>query len=494
MPRLSPLDRLNLVSQLKQAHQLATHQSNESIEGYLNHVVIDSRPEPRAFRLVAENWQWTLARRVGRALESVAGIRSGYTGPRFFWLTLPRGHDKTSFIGRLLNWALAFCKRPIHANAAAGDKDQADYLAQFMRSESALNPWLKKRINYQNYKVLGQNESRLWIMAADAMSSFGNKSDLVVCDEMTHWDDGELFHALMSGSEKRPDMVFVVITNAGLLGSWQHEAMLRFKKDPAGYVYESPGPIAGWMNRQRIEELAKSLPKGLAQRVLFNQWQDPSEGCGYITRAEAASCVELGRTLALAPMFQGKPGVQYYAAIDYGSVKDRTVMVVVHREKDLIIVDRMDVIQGSPTARVSLDAVETWMREINKAFNGPWFLIDQYQMEHTLQNLQYEMRLERFEPRGGKANYEMAVNLHNTVISKKLAWYPGCGDIYVDGKLHTLIDEISELVVKSMVYGYRFDHQSGKHDDRVVALAMCCLLATQKGGQFRQYVDSDYFF
>lgn len=483
-----------MIQELKTAEALAVKQASESVDGYLNHVVIDSRPHPRAFRMVAEPWQWSLARRVGRAIEAVSGIRSNYKGPRFFWLTLPRGHDKTSFIGRLLNWSLAFCRRPIHANAAAGDKDQADYLAQFMRSESALNPWLKKRINYQNYKVLGQNESRLWIMAADAMGSFGNKSDLVICDEVTHWDDGELFHALMSGSEKRPDMVFVVITNAGLLGSWQHESMLRFKRDPAGYVYESPGPIAGWMNRQRIDALAQTLPRGMAQRVLFNVWQDPSEGCGYITRAEAMHCSDLGRELNLTCQFEGKAGVQYYGAVDYGSVKDRTVMCIVHREGDMTIVDRMDVIQGSPENRVQIGVVEEWLRDMNVKFNGPWFYVDPYQMESTLQSLQFQLKLERFEARGGKANYELAVNLHNAAIAKRLAWYPDCGTLIVNGRPHTLVDEISELVVKPMVYGYRFDHQSGKHDDRTVALGMACLLASQKGGGIRRYIDSEFFF
>lgn len=477
-----------------QAHLLATQQSSQGIEGYLNHVVIDSRPEPRAFRLVAEDWQWSLARRIGRAIEAVAGVRGSYKGPRFFWLTLPRGHDKTSFIGRQLNWALGFTKRPIHCNAAGGDKDQADYLAQFMRAESSLNPWLKKRINYQNYKVVGQHDSRLWIMAADAMSSFGNKSDIVICDELTHWDNGDLFHALLSGAEKRPDSVLVVITNAGLLGSWQHEAMLRMKEWDHAYVYESPGPIARWMNTDRIKQIADTLPKGMASRVLFNKWVDSSEGCGYLTRAEAQACVDRATTMGLGIAFVGKPGVKYYASVDYGSVKDRTAMCVGHFEKDIFVVDRLDVHQGDSEHRVPIELVENWIRDVHAKFNGPWFSVDPYQMEGVIQKLQFQIKLERFEARGGKANYEMAVNLHNLAVNGRLAWPLGAGDLMVDGRRHTLVDEISELVVKPMVYGYRFDHQSGKHDDRCVAVGMAALLAVQKQGSFRTYVDSPYFF
>lgn len=486
----SLMGRDQTLKAIRDVFRLATHHSQQGLMGYLNHVVIDSRPEPMSFRLIAEPWQWFLMEQISPAIEAVAGLNKNYKGPRRFWFTLPRGHDKTSSIGRILNWALGFARRKISCIAAAGDKDQASRLADFMKTEAALNPWLDRLIDHHNYIVRGQNDSKLQIVSADANSSFGDKSDIVVCDEVTHWPNSDLWDALFSGSEKRPDSVYIIITNAGILGSWQHELVQHAKRSPKNWnVFEAPGPISKYMDPVRVQELADSLPKGISDRVIKNKWLDPSEGAGYLTREEAQQGFDLGEELGLTRHEVGDPRQSYVAAIDYGSVKDRTVLTVGHRievdgeDSDIIAVDRMDVWQGSAQNRVKIDDVNAWIEEVNTKFHAPLFVADPHQMEGSVQK--YEglgYRIERFEPRGGKSNYELAVNLHNLFTQRKLALYPGCGTIYIQErgiakgvKAHTLVDEIAELVLKLTSYGFRFDHESGKHDDRAVSLGEMCL-------------------
>jgi hypothetical protein len=480
---LSPQERADLIREIKAAHTLAIHESQKGCLRYLQHVVIDRSPEPTAFRLAAEPWQWALASKIAPAIERIAGYNPSYSGPRCFWFTLPRGHDKTSFIGRFASWALCFNRKSISGIAAARDRDQANFILDYMRAEARLNPWIDQRLSFHNYQVRGQNESKLQIVSADAQSAFGNKSDFVIFDELTHWEKRDLFDSLFSGKEKRPQSVYIVITNAGLLRSWQHELIEHAKKNPDWFVYESPGPIAGWLSQEKIAQDAALLPKGLADRVLYNRWLDPSEGCGYITRAEAEACQRLGRELNLHYRHKAIPGAsgQYVAAIDYAPVRDRTVATVGHKDPSgVVVVDKMDVFQGSRENRVQIETLEEWMRDVNEAFRRPLFVVDPYQMESTIQRYSSRFRIERFEARGGKANYELAVNLHNLTIHHQLAWYDGCGTIFADGKPHTLVDEIAELVIKTMTYGYRFDHEQSKHDDRAVALGMMALYAVKE--------------
>src|SRR5690348_7486504 len=91
--------RFILERQVEVAKLLAERRAGSSLRGYLETVVIDSRPDPLPFRDVARPWQWARVGRYLPALEAVAAYRRGYTGKRAFFDVMPRGHDKTSFLG-----------------------------------------------------------------------------------------------------------------------------------------------------------------------------------------------------------------------------------------------------------------------------------------------------------------------------------------------------------------------------------------------------------
>jgi hypothetical protein len=478
-----------LAKEVERAWGIADRISSLSCESYLDQVVVDCRPEPKRFALVREPWQERLLGKIVPALESVAGVRNNYKGPRGFWLTLPRGHDKTSSIGRLCNWVLSYTRRYVSAIAAAADREQASLLAEFMQGEANLNPWFSRHLKFKNYRVDGAKHSNLKIISADAFSSYGLRTDLIVCDELTHWPSEELWSTLMSGSEKRPGSVFIVITNAGTINSWQWRMLEAAKNDPDyWYVFEAPGQLASWMSRERVNKLRAMLPPAVARRVFDNQWIDPSEDCGYVSRQQAAECERLGERLGLQEVLYGHPDRRYVASIDYGPVKDRTVCCVGHWDQELksVVVDRMDVWEGrkEPTGRVPVAKVEYWLEQTLKNFNHPTVVIDPYQMESTFQRYEGSFDVRRFQPRGGKANYEMGQCLRDLIVNNRIIWHPGCGTVILpDGNPSTLVDELSSLVIRQMSYGYRFDHTAGQHDDRAVAIGMMALTAVEDSGR-----------
>lgn len=477
-----------LVQKIQKANEIISATASKGLLPYLNQIRIDSRPEPKYFRDAADSWQWLLAKMLAPAVEFSVGMNPGYTGPRNFAFILPKGSDKTTLIGRCCNWMLAYSRRPsLVGVGASGDRDQAALLLEAMRKEALLNPWLDERLYFSNYVVKGnRTNAKLEVISADAKTSHGKRPDWVVIDEVTWWKDDknseELFTSLNGAREKNPNCIIILISNAGLMYSWQWNHIQKAKKSPLWRVYESPPGVhlASWMSESAIAALRDELPPMSAARMLDNFWIDPAESSGFITRREVTECAELGRQMGLTVKYAGDPKKVYLASIDYGAVKDRCVMCVIHQDGDLFVVDRMDVFQGSKAQRVPIASVQSWLNEIRGNFNLAGVVVDPYQMEQFIQENERFLPVVRFEPRGGKSNYHLYQALRSSLVNKKVTWYDGCGTVLVKGKPHTIVDEISELIVRQAGFGYRIDHLSGRHDDRSVCLGMALVEALKK--------------
>lgn len=478
--------RSQLALQVQAAGEMAVRTSARSLPGYLDSVVINSSPEPRRFRDVKQPWQAEVFGGFDAALSDVSRVGDGYSGPRRFWFVLPRGHDKTSAIGRRLNYLLAFSRRNLHMATAAADSDQAGLIGEAMAAEAKLNPWLGDRLKFGRQRVYGPGGS-LKILSADAPSSFGLNCDVIIIDELTHWNQRELWDVLISGAAKRRGAVIAVISNAGVRGTWQWDVYQAVKADPVQWsVFEAPEGrrLATWMSEEQVLSDRKLLPPGLARRVYDNVWIDPGEESGFLARADVEACERLGVELGLIRTQEGRYGVDYVAGIDYGPKRDRTALCVVHHAYDKRIrVDDFVTLQGNPQDPVTVETVERWMDDIARRFHRPLFVVDPYQLEGTIQRYEHHHLIERFEPRGGKSNYEMAATLRSLVVNQRLVWYPGAGELLVsrDGRtfVETFADELCGLIIRPMTYGYRFDHESKFHDDRSVAVGMAALYAAR---------------
>lgn len=472
----SPLGK-DLRASIGSAWQVALEASAKGPLNYLQYVVIDCKPDPAPYRKVAEDWQWALAQRFAPAFSYVAGVTP--KPPLLnYWVTMPKGNDKSSFIGRMTNWALAFARKAWFGYVAAADKEQAGYLVEAMRTEANLNPWLVRRLEFGNWLVRGANGSQVKILAADAAGSQGIRPDLLICDEVTHWAKRDLYDHLKSGTAKK-DSVFCVITNAGVKFSWQHDEVEGARQSPLWWVYEAPGQLASWMDEARIADMSRTMPAMMARRLYKNEWVDPGEASGYLTRQEIAKGLETGQKYGLTYSLCAQQGVRYVASIDYGAVRDRCVKCVMHMTRDgTVCLDRMDVEQGSRAQPVAIESVERWLDEVRREYPLDVVIVDPYQMESTIQRYQGKVPIERWEPRGGKANYEMAQAFRTALVNGRLGWYAKAGALLVTDRFtgamqeESLEDELLMLQLKQMAYGFRVEHLPDRHDDRFVAFAM----------------------
>ena len=468
----------DLERHLRLSEQMADKAARGSFPGYLKSVIADSRPDPRKFGLLAEPWQWDRAEAIGPAIESLCRVpgRPKYRGPLNFWFGYSKGHDKTGFVARTFNYVLGYARRPLTLYACAEDRDQAKLIRDAMSRELKLNRWLAARVRVNNFEAHGlDNAAKLEILASDSDSAQGKTPDIVVCDEITHWSSKEFFDAMFSARNKRPDCVFVILTNAGIKGTWQWDLRNLARASPRWRFFEQPERtmLASWMDPAAVAEDRKLLIPSEADRLLDNRWIDPGEANGYLMLADCVACHDPHvRTLPL-------PGRRVFFVVDYGEKKDRTALGVISGgPANDVEVNRLDVIQGSPESPVPIAAVEAWVAD--RLAETPWgvLLADPHQMVGTLQKFEARCPVVRFEYRAGKNNYAMAQAFRNAVMTRQARWRPGAG--YLPGAEDADLDaELAALITKPTVYGYRFDHESGKHDDRATVVGMGTLHLTQ---------------
>src|SRR5579872_3029788 len=306
---------MSLISDLQLSYAIARAESAHSAHSYLKHVVINSDPQPRRFSELAEPWQWDRANYILPAVESVTGHNQSYRGPKNIWEVMPRGHDKTSFIARLMSWVLCFSKRKnLRLLVAAKDGDQANILKDCMQTEASLNPWFGNNLYFYQKTVRGPC-GNLRIATADALGLFGHGIDIFVMEEITHWEDvlgQQVWTSLWSGREKRPSAVLLVLSNAGYIDTWQHKIFEVAKASPKWwYVFEAPGMLASWMNKEAIANDRLLLPPAEAQRLIDNIWVDPGAANSYLTKAEIESCESASRDLGLTWTQTLNPATEY---------------------------------------------------------------------------------------------------------------------------------------------------------------------------------------
>jgi hypothetical protein len=399
---------------------------------------------------------------------------------RRLYIERPRGHSKTSDIAVQIAWILLAADHEVRGLAAAADRDQANLIHEAIERLARINPQLCRELSFIQHEVRNRSTgSRLQVISSDVRSSWGSLPDFVVCDELCHWKGPELWHSLASSAAKKPDCLLTVLTNAGVGRGWQWDLRELARNSPEWHFHSLDGPHAPWISKSWLEEQRALLPPAVFERLWLNRWQH-SDG-EFVTLAQAEAC----RDAALRRREEGRFSGGYVATIDYAEKHDLTVGCVCHLEGVTVIVDRMDVVRPSPQNTTPVAWVDAWIERTGLAFVGTRFVLDPHQLVPTIQRLGGRHRIERFDFAAGVGNHRLAKVLHQLILDRRVAWYPGCGEIDEDFGGHPphgrddLETELASLLLRQSVSGrVRFDHRrdNAHHDDRSFALAVACLV------------------
>jgi hypothetical protein len=456
---------------------MADQMSATGLDGFLRWWTIDSVP-PARFAQACRPFQIDRMQKIAPAIEQVAGFGS-YSGPRGFWNICSRGYDKSGSIARTVVWAVSYSRNPIEIVLAAGDKEQASIIYDAAKRECDLNPWIKGRIHFKMGRITGLTSgSTVKVLTADAPSSYGLRPDLIVCDEITWWDSQDLWHSLFTARQKRPNCALIIISNAGVLKTWQHELYTNARLDKRWMVWETdPKANPTWMSAEDIEADKKLLPRAISKRLYDNLWIDPGEESGYLLRSEIEPCVRSD----WERHFRQERGCAYAIGVDYGPKKDRTVLSLLHQDENgQTFIDEITVFQGSIDSPVQISRVEEWLDEKLEKFPQAGIMADPYQMESTVQRYESRCRITRFQARGPVGNYRMAELLRDAIVNRRIQWFPGEGRHPYKPE-DDFTEELANLIIKELPgRKYRFDHELNSHDDRAVSVGMA-LVALHEG-------------
>jgi hypothetical protein len=170
--------------------------------------------------------------------------------------------------------------------------------------------------------------------------------------------------------------------------------------------------------------------------------------------------------------------------LDAGLKNDRSVLSVCHSERssdgaaERVVLDRMEVLQGTRDRPVQLGDVEALAVEASRQFGHARIVADPWQTIGMLQ---------RLRDRGIDVNEwaftsqsvgRLGATLHTLLRDHRLALPPD----------QELLDELATVRLRESAPGVlRLDHDAGKHDDMAVSLGLAALTLaehpdTQSGG------------
>jgi len=197
------------------------------------------------------------------------------------YVELARGHWKTGGVAAVA-MVEALRADGTEVYAIASDFDQAALLVEAMRGQARRNPLLARLFHQTKYEFsVPSTGSRIRIMSSDAPSFFGIGVDArrlrIVCDELGQWQGRELFDAAITTLPKARDAQLVIISNAGVKGTWQEE--VRMGAAASGYhLFSAPGVIASWIRPEDLERVKATVPPPVFARFYENKWVEEVGG------------------------------------------------------------------------------------------------------------------------------------------------------------------------------------------------------------------------
>ncbi|NQT12374.1 MAG: hypothetical protein HQ582_06490, partial [Planctomycetes bacterium] len=244
-----------------------------SFSTFADDLVIPAAHGPARFADVMADFQRERFEALAPALMTVVAGRQPPIGR--YWWEATKGASKDSDLAVAMLWALAFAKRPLTIQVAAGDRDQANELRKCAKEITGLNLWLGQAIEVQAWKIVNpRTGSECEIIAADVAGSHGARPDILIANELSHVAKREFIENLMDNLTKVPRGLGIVATNAGFDPSWQFKwrEHARTSPDWAFHKYAKPAP---WLSERQVKEARIRNSESRYRRLWGGEWVSP---------------------------------------------------------------------------------------------------------------------------------------------------------------------------------------------------------------------------
>jgi phage terminase large subunit-like protein len=419
--------------------------------------------------------------------DAEAILSTDPAAPRLHFVTRPRGGSKTTdAAGVALAAMLTQLPRHARAYAAAADEDQARRLVDAAHRLVLQTPGMAGALRLEQGRVVAHNRGvTLDALAADGPGAYGLLPHLVVVDELGQWPTTRgargFWTALVSAMGKVPGARLVVLTSAGDPAHWSAKVRDQAARSAQWRLSETPGPLA-WVSPAALEEQRALLLPSEFARLHMNVWTAADDRL--TTAEDLAACVVLD-----GPQ-DPERGRAYVIGVDLGLSNDATVAAVCHAESwpvswagqwrrpevgQRVALDRMAVWHGSRVRKVKLSDVEEWLLQASRHFAGAEIVMDPWQAVGMAQRLRDRgVRVHEFGFSSASVG-RLASTLYQ-LLSNRALMLPDDRD---------LLDELVNVRLRETSPGVlRMDHDSGRHDDRAIALSLAATHLLSKPPQY----------
>lgn len=323
-------------------------------------------------------------------LDDARAILDGSpSAPRRHFLLRGRGMSKTTDLAGV-TLALLLTDAPAHSTSLvyASDEDQAQLLMEALTGfvhRAGLLGQLHLAARSVTNTATG---AELRVETSDGASALGKRPWLQVVDELAAWpstlNHRTLWSAIVSAVPKVPGSRLVVITTAGSPSGIGADVWAEAEGSRHWRTARNPGP-APWWSVEDIEATRASLTAAEWSRLIECVWAEADDA---LTTAEDIAAAIRPGDAVLPP----RPGVEYVAALDVGTRRDLTALVVGHAERRqtgrVVVIDRVLYWRPQDTGgRVDLAEVEAAVLRVCREY-GARLRFDRMQAEQLTANLE----------------------------------------------------------------------------------------------------------
>jgi hypothetical protein len=385
-------------------------------------------------------------------------------GPRRHWIGRSRGYSKTDDLAAVTVAVLLEQLQTGHeAIGIASDRDQARLLIDHIRPIAARTPELGGALVVGAYDVRTSGGVRFECLAADAASAWGRSPYWTVVDELAQWSETPnamaMWEAISTAAPKVRGRV-AIITTAGDPSHWSRGIYEHAVEDALWRVSEVHGP-APWLDREELASERRRLPDSAWQRFFENRWCATEDRL--LTYEDLQGCAVLPGRL------DPDPRQAYVLGVDLAVRADNAVVAVCHSEQvegygDLrVVVDSLDVFTPSRAHEVDLGAVEGCVQTRSQQYNHAPSIFDPAQGFQMMQRLRAAGLRVLEHTFTAQSNSKRALLILELVRGRRL-WLPDDPEV---------VAEFAAVRLRETSPGvYRYDHDSGRHDDRVTAISL----------------------
>jgi hypothetical protein len=393
-------------------------------------------------------------------------------GPRRHWISRSRGYSKTDDLAAVTAVVLLEeLQSGDEAIGCAADRDQARILVDRVRRIAQRTPELGSALEIGAYDVRTAGGVRFEAMAADAASAWGRSPSWVVVDELCQWSEAEnakgMWQAVATAVPKRRGRL-AVITTSGDPSHWSRDVYEFAVDDDLWRVSETHGP-APWLDSDELASERRRLPESAWQRFFENRWAATEDRL--LTFEDLKACALLPGRL------DPEPGESYVLGVDLAVRRDNAVVAVCHCEQvegygdRRVVVDSLDVFIPSRQHEVDLMAVEGCVQARSAQYGHALAIFDPAQGFQMMARLRAAGLTVLEHTFSARTNSRRALLILELVRGRRL-WLPDDPET---------ITEFAAVRLRETSPGvYRYDHDSGKHDDRVTAISLGALHLLEK--------------